>query len=71
MQIHAARYTLVALYTYLKFCFICHHIFPPTMQVINPKKKAKKRNYKDSGELMVMNCKIEIVPTFLDYLQGG
>ncbi|XP_053401940.1 copine-8-like isoform X2 [Mercenaria mercenaria] len=40
-------------------------------QVINPKKKAKKRNYKNSGELMVMNCKVEIVPSFLDYLQGG
>ncbi|XP_060559061.1 copine-8-like isoform X2 [Ruditapes philippinarum] len=40
-------------------------------QVINPKKKAKKRNYKNSGELMVMNCKTEIVPSFLDYLQGG
>jgi hypothetical protein len=41
------------------------------MQVVNPKKKAKKRNYKNSGELMVMNCKTEIVPSFLDYLQGG
>ncbi|XP_052780413.1 copine-8-like isoform X2 [Mya arenaria] len=39
--------------------------------VINPKKKAKKRNYKNSGELNVMQCKVEVVPSFLDYLQGG
>ncbi|KAL4235385.1 Copine-9 [Mactra antiquata] len=42
-----------------------------TYDVINPKKRAKKRNYKHSGELMVMECRVEIVPSFLDYLQGG
>lgn len=40
-------------------------------QVINPKKQAKKRSYKNSGELMVMSCKVETVPSFLDFLQGG
>lgn len=40
-------------------------------EVINPKLKAKKRNYKHSGQLMVMTCKAEVVPSFLDYLYGG
>ncbi|XP_052260932.1 copine-8-like isoform X2 [Dreissena polymorpha] len=40
-------------------------------QFINPKKKAKKRNYKNSGELQVMECRAEAVPSFLDYLKGG
>ncbi|XP_021369991.1 copine-8-like isoform X3 [Mizuhopecten yessoensis] len=42
-----------------------------TYQVINPKKKAKKKNYKNSGQVTVMNCKIEINPSFLDFVKGG
>ncbi|XP_060064622.1 copine-8-like isoform X2 [Ylistrum balloti] len=44
---------------------------PFTREVINPKKKAKKKNYKNSGQVTLMNCKIEIHPSFLDYVKGG
>jgi len=42
-----------------------------SIALINPKKKAKKRRYKDSGHLMISSCKLETRPTFLDYVQGG
>jgi len=42
-----------------------------SIALINPKKKAKKRSYKDSGHLMISSCKLETRPTFLDYVQGG
>ncbi|XP_071174493.1 copine-8-like isoform X2 [Mytilus edulis] len=38
---------------------------------INPKKKAKKRGYKNSGQVHLLTCKIEQNPTFLDYVKGG
>ncbi|XP_069141533.1 copine-8-like isoform X2 [Argopecten irradians] len=44
---------------------------PFTREVINPKKKAKKKNYKNSGQVTLTNCKIEIHPSFLDYVKGG
>jgi len=42
-------------------------VFP----LINPKKKAKKRNYKDSGKLILHSCHLEWRPTFLDFIQNG
>uniref|UniRef100_A0A6A7G5X7 Copine-8-like isoform X1 n=2 Tax=Hirondellea gigas TaxID=1518452 RepID=A0A6A7G5X7_9CRUS len=39
--------------------------------LINPKKKAKKSSYKDSGSLLVNACKVHIEPSFLDYIKGG
>jgi len=39
--------------------------------LINPKKKAKKHNYKDSGKLILQACHLEIRPTFLDFIQNG
>nr|KAG5706037.1 hypothetical protein BaRGS_028146 [Batillaria attramentaria] len=39
--------------------------------VINPKKQAKKKNYKNSGEVHVMSCSIQQRQSFLDYLRGG
>ncbi|KAK3101053.1 hypothetical protein FSP39_000607, partial [Pinctada imbricata] len=42
-----------------------------TFDVINPKKKAKKKSYKNSGQVQLMKCKVEIQPSFLDYLKGG
>ncbi|XP_033745300.1 copine-8-like isoform X2 [Pecten maximus] len=44
---------------------------PFTREVINPKKKAKKKNYKNSGQVTLTSCKIEIHPSFLDYVKGG
>ncbi|CAG5116881.1 unnamed protein product, partial [Candidula unifasciata] len=40
-------------------------------ELINPKKKAKKKNYKDSGEIQVISCKIQPQYSFLDFIKGG
>ncbi|XP_076469076.1 copine-8-like [Babylonia areolata] len=42
-----------------------------TFQVINPKKQAKKKTYKDSGQIRVMSCSIQQRQSFLDYIRGG
>ncbi|XP_018013804.1 copine-8 isoform X2 [Hyalella azteca] len=39
--------------------------------LINPKKKAKKSSYKNSGKLMVQLCTVHEEPTFLDHIRGG
>ena len=39
--------------------------------VINEDKKRRKSSYKNSGTLFVEKCKIETVPSFIEYLQGG
>lgn len=39
--------------------------------VINPKKRAKKKKYKDSGEVALLSFKSEQVCSFLDYIQSG
>nr|XP_034317442.1 copine-8 isoform X1 [Crassostrea gigas] len=39
--------------------------------VINPKKQAKKKKYKDSGEVTLLSFKSEQVCSFLDYIQSG
>jgi len=41
------------------------------LPLINPKKAAKKKNYKNSGEISFENAKIDKVYTFLDYISGG
>ncbi|KAL5014050.1 hypothetical protein ScPMuIL_008320 [Solemya velum] len=38
---------------------------------INPKKKAKKKKYTDSGEVILTACKVEQQHTFLDYIKSG
>ena len=44
---------------------------PHTFELINPKKRAKKSSYKNSGKLMLTSCEIRIEPTFLDYIKEG
>uniref|UniRef100_A0A672ZIU1 Copine-2 n=1 Tax=Sphaeramia orbicularis TaxID=375764 RepID=A0A672ZIU1_9TELE len=38
---------------------------------INPKKQKKKKNYKNSGIIILKSCKITRDYTFLDYILGG
>ncbi|KAK3852332.1 hypothetical protein Pcinc_041077 [Petrolisthes cinctipes] len=42
-----------------------------TYSLINPKKKAKKSSYKDSGKLVLKSASCHIEPSFLDYIRGG
>ncbi|XP_033644541.1 copine-8-like [Asterias rubens] len=42
-----------------------------TYELINPKKKAKKKSYKNSGTIELTNCVIEKQHSFLDYISGG
>lgn len=39
--------------------------------LINPKKKAKKSSYKDSGKITLQHITCHVQPTFLDYIRGG
>ncbi|XP_061178881.1 copine-8-like [Saccostrea echinata] len=39
--------------------------------VIHPKKQAKKKKYKDSGEVLLLSYKSEQIFSFLDYIQSG
>ncbi|XP_078720064.1 copine-4-like [Lampetra fluviatilis] len=38
---------------------------------INPKYKLKRRNYKNSGVVILTQCRIQRVYSFLDYIMGG
>ncbi|KAF7659325.1 hypothetical protein LDENG_00299000 [Lucifuga dentata] len=40
-------------------------------ECINSKKKEKKKGYKNSGVIIIKQCKIEKEYTFLDYIMGG
>ncbi|XP_030605339.1 copine-4 [Archocentrus centrarchus] len=40
-------------------------------QCINPKYKVKKKNYKNSGIVILNQCKIIKMHSFLDYIMGG
>eukprot|EP00112_Aurelia_sp_Birch-Aquarium-sp1_P009496 Seg2080.8 transcript_id=Seg2080.8/GoldUCD/mRNA.D3Y31 product=Copine-8 protein_id=Seg2080.8/GoldUCD/D3Y31 len=40
-------------------------------ELINPKYKAKKKSYKNSGLIDVLDCKIEVKHSFLEYIRGG
>jgi len=42
-----------------------------TFPLVNPKKKQKKRKYKNSGNLVVQLSRLETRPTFLDFIQHG
>ncbi|XP_073229947.1 copine-8-like isoform X2 [Porites lutea] len=43
-----------------------------TYEVINPKKKAKKKgSYKNSGTISLLQCRVEQQPSFLDFIRGG
>jgi len=42
-----------------------------TFEVINPKKASKKKGYKNSGTISLMQCKLEQEPSFLDFIRGG
>ncbi|XP_062612152.1 copine-8-like [Saccostrea cucullata] len=39
--------------------------------LIHPKKQAKKKKYKDSGEVLLLSYKSEQIFSFLDYIQSG
>ena len=41
------------------------------MPLVNPKKRSKKKSYKNSGALVLCSHLLEERPTFLDYIQGG
>lgn len=64
------------LFLYLFFCYLFDRLQegPGTSnayQLINPKKKAKKSSYKDSGKLILNSITTHVEPTFLDYIRGG
>ncbi|XP_071497871.1 copine-8-like isoform X1 [Diadema antillarum] len=40
-------------------------------ELINPKKKAKKKSYKNSGTIELLNCVIQKKHSFLDFITGG
>lgn len=42
-----------------------------SFELINPKKKSKKKGYKNSGTLELLSCVIEKQHSFLDYIKGG
>ncbi|CAH1780422.1 unnamed protein product [Owenia fusiformis] len=44
---------------------------PKSWDCINPKKKAKKKSYKNSGVVHCTSCKVVKVHSFLDYIFGG
>ncbi|KNC82961.1 hypothetical protein SARC_04754 [Sphaeroforma arctica JP610] len=43
----------------------------PDIELINDKKRRKKRKYKSSGVLKCRQCNIRTDPSFLEYLRGG
>ncbi|KAJ7331241.1 hypothetical protein OS493_020023, partial [Desmophyllum pertusum] len=42
-----------------------------TFEAMNPKKVAKKKGYKNSGTISLMQCRLEQQPSFLDFIRGG
>ncbi|XP_061029976.1 copine-2 isoform X3 [Eubalaena glacialis] len=44
---------------------------PREFECINPKKQKKKKNYKNSGIIILRSCKINRDYSFLDYILGG
>ncbi|XP_030328859.1 copine-5-like isoform X2 [Strigops habroptila] len=40
-------------------------------QVVNPKKKLKKKKYLNSGTVTLLSFSVESDPSFLDYIRGG
>lgn len=50
---------------------VASHISPAEFECINPKKKQKKRSYKNSGIVSFKLCQIVKEYSFLDYIMGG
>uniref|UniRef100_A0A8C9A270 Copine-2 n=1 Tax=Prolemur simus TaxID=1328070 RepID=A0A8C9A270_PROSS len=48
-----------------------HDGVPLEFECINPKKQRKKKNYKNSGIIILRSCKISRDYSFLDYILGG
>ncbi|XP_023582547.1 copine-2 [Trichechus manatus latirostris] len=48
-----------------------HDGVPLEFECINPKKQRKKKNYKNSGIIILRSCKINRDYSFLDYILGG
>ncbi|XP_032342266.1 copine-2 isoform X4 [Camelus ferus] len=48
-----------------------HDGIPREFECINPKKQRKKKNYKNSGIIILRSCKIKRDYSFLDYILGG
>uniref|UniRef100_A0A4W6G282 Copine 7 n=1 Tax=Lates calcarifer TaxID=8187 RepID=A0A4W6G282_LATCA len=46
-------------------------LFKVTWDCVNPKYKQKKRNYKNSGVVILSDLKLHRVYSFLDYIMGG
>uniref|UniRef100_A0AAY4DPX1 Copine-2 n=1 Tax=Denticeps clupeoides TaxID=299321 RepID=A0AAY4DPX1_9TELE len=46
-------------------------VFQIEFECINPKKQKKKKNYKNSGIILLKSCKITRDYSFLDYILGG
>ncbi|XP_046841250.1 copine-9-like [Xenia sp. Carnegie-2017] len=42
-----------------------------TWEVVNTKKQRKKKKYRNSGTVTLLQCKVEQQPTFLDFIRGG
>ena len=59
--------TFIATFNELKFSMNENAQF----DCINPKKKEKKKSYKDSGQVYLKFLNVTIEPSFMDYLQGG
>ncbi|XP_056376628.1 copine-4 isoform X1 [Hyla sarda] len=49
----------------------CAHSGEVQWECINPKYKMKKKNYKNSGIVILNLCKIHKMHSFLDYIMGG
>ncbi|KAI6072887.1 Copine-5 [Aix galericulata] len=45
--------------------------WPPLSQVVNPRKKMKKKKYLNSGTVTLLSFAVESDHTFLDYIRGG
>ncbi|RDD40595.1 Copine-8 [Trichoplax sp. H2] len=48
-----------------------HQNFPVSFECINPKKKEKKKKYKNSGEIQITKLEILEQPSYLDFIRGG
>ncbi|MEE6499763.1 hypothetical protein FKM82_003576 [Ascaphus truei] len=47
------------------------NLFQVEFECINPKKQKRKKNYKNSGIILIRSCKITRDYSFLDYILGG
>uniref|UniRef100_A0A3Q0R6Q4 Copine 3 n=1 Tax=Amphilophus citrinellus TaxID=61819 RepID=A0A3Q0R6Q4_AMPCI len=52
-------------------CVVCFSSSQAEFECINSKKKQKKKGYKNSGVIIIKQCKVLWEYTFLDYIMGG